>query len=183
MVAIGNLLSLGSAIFTMLIVVQLVLSGHKDYYELLGVKKTASAKEIKKAFHKLSLKYHPDKNKEPNAETEFRNIAQAYSVLSEPEKRKLYDQLGHEAFDEATYGQQRPHFNMQEFFSNFDSFFDLRPPESNSQFGDFLFGGLGSLFGFDTGQKEKSNLHYSGRTCRTFTKKSGGSVYYHTECS
>jgi len=68
----------------------------KDYYKILGVEKSASDEEIKKAYRKMALKYHPDKNKSPDAEERFKEIAEAYDVLSDPEKRKLFDQFGEE---------------------------------------------------------------------------------------
>ena len=76
----------------------------KDYYEVLGVDKNASDEEIKRAFRVLAKKYHPDVNKEPGAEEKFKEIGEAYSVLSDPNKRKQYDQFGHAAFDGASGG-------------------------------------------------------------------------------
>ena len=68
---------------------------YKDYYAILGVSKTASSGDIKSAFRKLAMKYHPDKNQgNKTAEVKFKEINEAYKVLSDPEKRKLYDQLG-----------------------------------------------------------------------------------------
>lgn len=66
----------------------------KDYYETLGVKRSASSDEIKRAFRKLAQKYHPDRNKAPDANQKFAEINEAYEVLGDPEKRKKYDQLG-----------------------------------------------------------------------------------------
>ncbi|KAK7144976.1 hypothetical protein R3I94_011157 [Phoxinus phoxinus] len=66
-----------------------------DYYSVLGVPRSASSREIKKAFHKLALKHHPDKSQSPNAQQTFTHIAHAYEVLSDKEKRRVYDQMDH----------------------------------------------------------------------------------------
>ena len=68
----------------------------KDYYAILGVSKSATDDELKKAYRKLALKYHPDKNKSPGAEEKFKQIGEAYDVLSDAKKRRIYDQLGEE---------------------------------------------------------------------------------------
>ncbi|MER3482998.1 MAG: molecular chaperone DnaJ, partial [Meiothermus sp.] len=65
---------------------------YKDYYATLGVSKNASEEEIKKAFKKLARKHHPDVSKDPGAEEKFKEINEAYTVLSDPEKRRFYDQ-------------------------------------------------------------------------------------------
>ncbi|UJR20390.1 hypothetical protein I4U23_023521 [Adineta vaga] len=70
----------------------------KDYYQILGVKRNVSEREIKRQFHKLALKYHPDKNKDPDAATRFQTMTEAYDVLSDSNKRQLYDSQGHESF-------------------------------------------------------------------------------------
>ena len=72
----------------------------KDYYEILGVDRNASKTEIKKAYRKLALKYHPDKNPSKEAEDRFKEISEAYAVLSNDEKRRLYDQYGHAGIDQ-----------------------------------------------------------------------------------
>jgi len=72
----------------------------KDYYEILGVKKSADKSEIKKAYRKLALKYHPDKNPSKEAEEKFKGFSEAYAVLSDAEKRQMYDQYGHAGIDQ-----------------------------------------------------------------------------------
>ncbi len=72
----------------------------RDYYEVLSIERTASAEEIKKAYRKLAIKYHPDKNPgDKMAEEKFKELGEAYEVLNDPDKRTLYDQYGHAAFD------------------------------------------------------------------------------------
>jgi len=68
----------------------------KDYYKILGLSKGASEEDIKKAYRKMALKYHPDKNKSPDAEEKFKQVAEAYEVLSDKKKRDIYDQFGEE---------------------------------------------------------------------------------------
>jgi len=74
----------------------------RDYYEILGLTKSATASEIKSAYRKMALKYHPDKNKEKDAEQKFKEINEAYQVLSDGKKKQMYDQFGHAAFDPAS---------------------------------------------------------------------------------
>lgn len=68
----------------------------KDYYKTLGIPKGSNEEEIKKAYRRMALRFHPDKNKDPSAEEKFKEIAEAYEVLSDPKKRVVYDQLGEE---------------------------------------------------------------------------------------
>lgn len=98
----------------------------RDYYEVLGVPRDAGEKAIKKAYKRLAMKYHPDRNKDPDAEEKFKELAKAYAVLSDPDKRRMYDAGGIGGV---------AHFSDEELFRNVD--FD---------FGD-LFGGFGYDFG------------------------------------
>jgi len=115
----------------------------RDYYEVLGVSKTASQDEIKSAFRKLAKQYHPDINKEPDAADKFKECQEAYAVLSDENKRKQYDQFGHAAFQ--NNGAGGAGFD----FGGFD-FSDI--------FGDLF----GSGFGFNFGGKS-SNRASRGR--------------------
>lgn len=81
------------------------MSTTRDYYEILGVSKDATEAEIKKAYRKLAMKYHPDKNKEEDAEEKFKEISEAYAVLSDADKREQYDRFGHAGID-SRYSQE-----------------------------------------------------------------------------
>lgn len=113
----------------------------RDYYEVLGVSKTATDAEIKSAFRKLAKKYHPDVSKEENAAEKFKEAQEAYAVLSDPEKRKKYDQFGHSAFQNNGGGAGG--------FQGFDG---------------FDFGGMGDIFddilggfGFSSNSRRSAN--------------------------
>jgi molecular chaperone DnaJ len=95
----------------------------RDYYEILGVPRTATLEEIKSAYRKLALQYHPDRNPgDPTAEERFKEIAEAYAVLSDPEKRRLYDLYGHAGL--RGEGQSAPHFTtLEEVFRYFADLF------------------------------------------------------------
>jgi molecular chaperone DnaJ len=119
----------------------LAVSGKRDYYDVLGVPKNASKDDIKNSYRKLALQYHPDRNKSPGAEERFKEISEAYAVLSDDEKRTQYDQFGHAGID-SRYSQEDI-FRGVDFdeilrgfgFGGFDSIFD-------------------SLFGFGGMQRE-----------------------------
>ncbi|HRN99053.1 MAG TPA: DnaJ domain-containing protein, partial [Flavobacterium sp.] len=109
----------------------------KDYYEVLGVSKGATADEIKKAYRKKAIEYHPDKNPgDKQAEENFKLAAEAYEVLSDPQKKARYDQFGHQAFD-GSQGFGGGGMNMDDIFSQFGDIF------GDDMFGSF-FGGARS---------------------------------------
>lgn len=74
----------------------------KDYYEVLGISRSATADEVKRAYRKLALQYHPDRNKSKDASEKFKELSQAYEVLSDQQKRQAYDQFGHAAFEQGS---------------------------------------------------------------------------------
>jgi len=109
----------------------------RDYYDILGVSKSASAEEIKKAYRKLAIKYHPDKNPDDKeAEEKFKEAAEAYDVLSNPEKKGRYDQFGHAGMGGQGFGGGG--FSMDDIFSQFGDVFG-----DESIFGSFFGGGGG----------------------------------------
>ncbi len=109
----------------------------RDYYEILCVTKSASKQEIKKAYRKTALKYHPDRNQgDKTAEAKFKEAAEAYDVLGNDEKRAKYDQFGHAAF-QGQGGFSGGHVNMEDIFSQFGDIFG----------GGGGSGGFGSFFG------------------------------------
>ncbi len=101
--------------------------GEGDYYEILGIPRNADEKEIKKAYRNLARKYHPDVCKEKGAEEKFKGINEAYSVLSDEQKRAQYDNMGHETFTNASKGSYTGAggFGGGGFSSDFSGFGDI----------------------------------------------------------
>ena len=102
----------------------------RDFYEVLGVAKGASDDEIKKAYRKLAMKYHPDRNqgdKAKEAEEKFKEAAEAYEVLSDPDKRKRYDQFGHQGMG-GNGGFSGGGMSMDDIFSHFGDVFGEGSP-------------------------------------------------------
>lgn len=122
----------------------------RDYYEVLGVDKTASVDEIKKAYRKLAIKYHPDKNPgDKEAEEKFKEAAEAYDVLSNPDKRQKYDQFGHAGVSGAAGGAggfSGGGFSMEDIFSQFGDIF-------GGHFGGGFSGFSGGGFGGGRGRR------------------------------
>ncbi len=133
----------------------------RDYYEVLGVSKGASADEIKKAYRKLAVKYHPDKNPgDKEAEEKFKEAAEAYSILSDPDKKAKYDQFGHAGVDGAA----------PDFSGGFGNLNDILNDLFGGAFGGG-FGGFGGGFGgggFGGGQRQQRV--YKGRDIRVRVK-------------
>ncbi|AHH08497.1 molecular chaperone DnaJ [Borrelia anserina] len=106
----------------------------RDYYEILGLSKGASKDEIKKAYRKIAIKYHPDKNKDnKEAESIFKEATEAYEVLSDDKKRAQYDRLGHTAFEGGTSGFSGFSDIFEDFGDIFDSFFTGRRGQDRSR--------------------------------------------------
>lgn len=119
------------------------MSKKRDYYEVLGINKSSSQDEIKKAFRKLAMKYHPDVNKEKDAEEKFKEINEAYEVLSDENKKSTYDRYGHEGLNGAGQG-----FSSQGF-SGFEDIF-------SSFFGGGSGGGFSDFFGGSSRRQQSS---------------------------
>ena len=133
----------------------------KDYYEVLGVDKSASADEIKKAYRKLAIKYHPDKNPgDKEAEEKFKEAAEAYSVLSDADKKARYDQFGHAGVEGAG----------PDFSGGFGNLNDILNDLFGGAFGGGFggFGGFGG--GFGGGQGQRQQRVYRGRDIRVRVK-------------
>ncbi|HSD98712.1 MAG TPA: J domain-containing protein [Patescibacteria group bacterium] len=90
-----------------------------DYYKILGVSKSASAQEIKSAYRKLALQYHPDRNKTKEAETKFKEVTKAYEILSDAQKKQTYDQFGAQAFEQGGAGGGNPFAGGNPFSGGF----------------------------------------------------------------
>ncbi|XP_026220446.1 dnaJ homolog subfamily B member 9a [Anabas testudineus] len=177
-------------------ITELILA-KKDYYDILGVPKDATERQIKKAFHKLAMKYHPDKNKSPDSEVRFREIAEAYETLSDDTRRREYD-------------QQPFNFNIDDIFKDFDIYSQNRHArhrrhfeehsrshkESHSRhkrhfqggFGagifDDVFGDIERMTTFDRHTKQTENGFHgaSKQHCRTVTQRRGNMVTTYTDC-
>lgn len=148
--------------------------GKRDYYEVLGIQKNADEKELKRAYRKLAKKYHPDTNPgDKHAEQQFKEVTEAYNVLSDPEKRKLYDQFGFAAFDGSMgAGNPQGDGNWNSANSGFGNWntahsgfgnnggyreYHFEGGDMNDIFGDLF----GDIFGSNSGQNFHSS--FSGR--------------------
>lgn len=134
----------------------------RDYYEVLGVNRNATKEEIKQAYRKLAMQYHPDVSKDPNAEEKFKEISEAYAVLSDDEKRAQYDRFGHAGM--AGYTQQ-------DLFRDFD--FDI--------FRDFGFGSFDSIFDIFFGRDLGSRFRQAYE--QAYRPRRGNDILYTLEIS
>lgn len=132
------------------------MSGKRDYYEILGVQKGAGKEEIKSAYRKLALQYHPDKNKDKAAESKFKEISEAYAVLSDDDKRKRYDTYGHVGQEEVFRGSEA---NFDEVFRDmgFGGFRDIFEQIFGGRRGGFFEGD--DLFGFGGRRKGRDIIY------------------------
>nr|XP_057942325.1 dnaJ homolog subfamily B member 9a [Doryrhamphus excisus] len=193
----------------LLMITELLLA-KKDYYDILGVSKDATDRQIKKAFHRLAMRYHPDKNNSPDAETKFREIAEAYEALSDATRRREYDQLSF--FTGATQqGQRRAaqqsfSFKFDDIFKDFDIYshnrharhrrhFDehsQREPHGRHKrhfqgagFSDDMLDDVERMFTLHRHPKQTENVFRgtSKQHCRTVTQRRGNMVTTYTDCT
>ncbi|MBR4314982.1 MAG: molecular chaperone DnaJ [Lachnospiraceae bacterium] len=139
------------------------MAGKRDYYEVLGVSKSASADEIKKAYRALAKKYHPDANPgDKTAEAKFKEASEAYAVLSDPDKKRAYDTYGHAAFDPNSAAGAASGFGG----------FDFGSMDFSDIFSDLFGGGasgdiFGNIFGGGYSSGRRSNRPRQGESLRT----------------
>jgi molecular chaperone DnaJ len=147
----------------------------RDYYEILGVAKNATSEEIKKAYRKLALKYHPDRNPgDKDAEAKFREATEAYEILSDEQKRKQYDQFGHAA----TQGSGHNYENMEDIFENFSDIFEnLFGGQAGGQRRGKKTAGPTPQRGHDLSQRVEISLKESYIGCQKETK-----IYHFQQC-
>lgn len=177
----------------------------KDYYKILGIAKGASDDDIKKAYRKLALKYHPDKNKEPSAEEKFKEVAEAYEILSDSKKREIFDKYGEEGLKAGGGGggggpsagapggaspggftytwSGDPNETFKMFFGNsnpFSMFFGENGGDDDESFGGFQrgFGGFGPGSNFNIGGPG-GGMHGAGGGSNLQKKKSQDAPIFH----
>ena len=149
----------------------------KDYYKLLGLERGAKDDDIRKAFRKLALKYHPDKNKEVGAKEKFMEVSEAYEILSDPTKRKSYDRSGTTngvKFNSRDRPDQRFNFNFDDEITLDDLFGSFLRPNKIPK---FRMPGMGR-----GGNRFPGKQTSKGYSCRTITTRVGGTMSTVQEC-
>ncbi|PIS14670.1 molecular chaperone DnaJ [Candidatus Shapirobacteria bacterium CG09_land_8_20_14_0_10_39_12] len=147
----------------------------RDYYEVLGVKKTASEAELKAAYRKQALAWHPDRNKASDAETRFKEVNEAYEILSNKDKRSAYDQFGHSAFEpgggfggsQGPFGGQARNYQQGPFNYTYTTYGGEQGPDLGFDFGGFsdpfeifaqFFGGASPFGGNRASRKQRYGI-------------------------
>ncbi|XP_061773010.1 dnaJ homolog subfamily B member 9a [Nerophis ophidion] len=195
-----------------LLVVTEPLLAKKNYYHILGVPEDATERQVKKAFHRLAMRYHPDRNNSPDAEATFRDIAEAYETLSDATRRSEYDRFGGSApfSSGGTQQRQRAHqsfsFKFDDIFKDFDidshnrharhrRHFDehsSREPHGRRRrhfqgagFFDDVLDDVERTFTLHTQPKQSQNVFHgtSKQHCRTVTQRRGNMVTTYTDCT
>lgn len=130
------------------------MENKRNYYDVLGINKNSNSDEIKMAYRKLAKKYHPDVSKEKNAESKFKEIGEAYEILSDPNKKRIYDQFGHTNFD---YQNVNNNFNSSDIFNN-------------NNFNDFSssFSGFSDIFEqfFNNGKTQTYKYEFNNKSAK-----------------
>lgn len=154
------------------------MTSKRDYYEVLGVSKSASEAELKASYRKQALAWHPDRNKSKEAETKFKEINEAYEILSNREKRTAYDQFGHAAFEpgggfggsQGPFGGQSQNYQQGPFSYSYTTYDGGQGPDIGFDFGGFsdpfeifaqFFGGASPFGGRQTSRKPRYGISLS----------------------
>ena len=148
---------------------------YKDYYSIMGVARGASQDEIKRAYRRLARKYHPDVSKEPDAEQRFKEVGEAYEVLSDPEKRRAYDELG-ENWQAGQQFRPPPNWERRFHFGESRGGFGAAGPRGFSDFFDTLFGQHGTGGGFDARSFDTKGADYETELALTLAEAFEGTT-------
>lgn len=167
-----------------IIIPQLLASTVKNYYNVLGLREDADEKQIKKAYRELAKIYHPDRNNEKNAEEKFRQIVQAYEVLSDPEKKQNYDKYG----DENHHHIKESPINFDDLLSAFNKHFEFSSQNNHHKFfssdsGKYFT--LDEMFTPDYVEMQfnrQFNYRSNSGRCKTVTQRFGNTVTTYTQC-
>lgn len=168
----------------------------KDYYKILGLSKGASDDDIKKSYRKLALKYHPDKNKEAGAEEKFKEVAEAYEILSDPKKKEIYDKYGEDGLKMGGGGggpgasgaapggysytwSGDPNETFRMFFGSSNPFAAFFGEDEDDPHGAAGFGGFPGMFRFSNGPGPSTGMSSHGGGGGSTKKKTQDPPIYH----